>query len=75
MKAYVRLEILRTIRDPFYLFLAVVVPIGFYLLFSGLFGSETPPRGAVGQYRDHGRSGGVWWHLGLPGGDGTAPCQ
>jgi ABC-2 type transport system permease protein len=43
MKAYVRLEILRTIRDPFYLFLAVVVPIGFYLLFSGLFGSETPP--------------------------------
>jgi ABC-2 type transport system permease protein len=43
MKAYIRLEILRTIRDPFYLFLAVVVPIGFYLLFSGLFGSETPP--------------------------------
>ncbi len=43
MKDYVRLEILRTLRDPFYLFLAVVVPIGFYLLFSGLFGSETPP--------------------------------
>src|SRR5579883_979339 len=42
MKDYVRLEILRTLRDPFYLFLAVVVPIGFYLLFSGLFGSETP---------------------------------
>ena len=48
MKAYVRLEILRTIRDPFYLFLAVVVPIGFYLLFSGLFGSETPPRALSG---------------------------
>jgi ABC-2 type transport system permease protein len=43
MKDYIRLEILRTLRDPFYLFLAVVVPIGFYLLFSGLFGSETPP--------------------------------
>lgn len=43
MKGYIRLELLRTLRDPFYLFLAVVVPIGFYLLFSGLFGSETPP--------------------------------
>lgn len=43
MKTYMRLELLRTLRDPFYLFLAVVVPIGFYLLFSGLFGSETPP--------------------------------
>lgn len=39
MKGYIRLEILRTLRDPFYLFLAVVVPIGFYLLFAGLFGS------------------------------------
>jgi ABC-2 type transport system permease protein len=39
MKAYIRLEILRTLRDPFYLFLAVAVPIGFYLLFAGLFGS------------------------------------
>ncbi len=39
MKAYMRLELLRTLRDPFYLFLAVMVPIGFYLLFAGLFGS------------------------------------
>jgi ABC-2 type transport system permease protein len=39
MKSYIRLEILRTLRDPFYLFLAVAVPIGFYLLFAGLFGS------------------------------------
>lgn len=39
MKGYIRLEILRTLRDPFYLFLAVAVPIGFYLLFAGLFGS------------------------------------
>jgi len=43
MKGYMRVELLRTVRDPFYLFLAVGVPIGFYLLFSGLFGSETPP--------------------------------
>jgi ABC-2 type transport system permease protein len=43
MKGYVRVELLRTIRDPFYLFLAVVLPIGFYLLFSGLFGSGSPP--------------------------------
>jgi ABC-2 type transport system permease protein len=39
MKDYMRLELLRTVRDPFYLLLAVVAPIGFYLLFSGLFGS------------------------------------
>src|SRR5215469_3602287 len=47
MKEYIRLEILRTLRDPFYLFLAVVVPIGFYLLFAGLFGSEPHPRGTL----------------------------
>ena len=39
MKNYVRLEVLRTLRDPMYTFLAVGAPIGFYLLFSGLFGS------------------------------------
>jgi ABC-2 type transport system permease protein len=43
VKTYIRLEILRTLRDPFYVFLAVVAPIGFYLLFSGLFGSESAP--------------------------------
>jgi ABC-2 type transport system permease protein len=47
MKGYVRLEILRTLRDPFYLFLAVVVPIGFYLLFSGLFGSSPHAPGTL----------------------------
>src|SRR5215472_4350727 len=47
MKAYMRLEILRTVRDPFYLFLAVVAPIGFYLLFSGLFGSESHAPGTL----------------------------
>jgi ABC-2 type transport system permease protein len=47
MKGYIRLEILRTVRDPFYLFLAVVVPIGFYLLFSGLFGDAPHPPGTL----------------------------
>jgi ABC-2 type transport system permease protein len=47
MKEYVRLEMLRTIRDPFYVFLAVILPIGFYLLFSGLFGSGPTPPGAL----------------------------
>ena len=47
MKGYVRLEILRTLRDPFYLFLAVVVPIGFYLLFAGLFGSSPHAPGTL----------------------------
>jgi ABC-2 type transport system permease protein len=39
MTAYIRAEMLRTLRDPFYIFQAIVVPIGFYVLFSGLFGS------------------------------------
>ncbi len=45
MKGYIRVELLRTLRDPFYLFLAVVAPIGFYLLFAGLFGSLPTRRG------------------------------
>ena len=40
MKGYIKAEMLRTLRDPFYIFQAVVVPIGFYVLFSGLFGSS-----------------------------------
>jgi ABC-2 type transport system permease protein len=47
MKGYIRLEVLRTVRDPFYLFLAVVVPIGFYLLFSGLFGDSPHAPGTL----------------------------
>ncbi len=47
MKNYMRLELLRTLRDPFYVFLAVVVPIGFYLLFAGLFGSEPHAPGTL----------------------------
>ncbi len=47
LRAYVRLELLRTVRDPLYTFLAVVAPIGFYLLFSGLFGGAPAPRGEL----------------------------
>lgn len=43
---YLRLEIARIVRDPKYLALAVVAPIGFYLLFATIFGSSpTPPGG------------------------------
>lgn len=41
MASYLRLEILRTIRDPKYIILAVLSPIGFYLLFSTLFGGQS----------------------------------
>lgn len=37
---FLRLEILRMLRDPKYLALAVVTPIGFYLLFASLFGGS-----------------------------------
>lgn len=43
MKGYLRVELLRTLRDPMYIFLGIGVPIGFYLLFAGLFGSEPHP--------------------------------
>lgn len=35
---YARLEIVRMLRDPRYLALAVIAPIGFYLLFASIFG-------------------------------------
>jgi ABC-2 type transport system permease protein len=41
MIGYLRLEVLRAIRDPRYLLLAVAAPIGFYLLFAALFGQYT----------------------------------
>jgi len=41
MAGYLRLELLRTIRDPKYIILAVLSPIGFYLLFSTLFGGQS----------------------------------
>lgn len=40
MTGYLRLEVLRALRDPKYVILSVGAPIGFYLLFTALFGSE-----------------------------------
>lgn len=40
MIGYLRLEVLRSLRDPRYLILALVAPVGFYLLFAGLYGSQ-----------------------------------
>ena len=37
---YFRLECLRMLRDPRYLALAVITPIGFYLLFATLLGGK-----------------------------------
>jgi ABC-2 type transport system permease protein len=37
---YLRLEVVRMLRDPKYLILAVGAPIGFYLLFATLFGDS-----------------------------------
>jgi ABC-2 type transport system ATP-binding protein len=39
---YLRLELSRTLRDGRYLLLAVVAPVGFYLLFSAVFGGSSP---------------------------------
>jgi ABC-2 type transport system permease protein len=47
MTGYLRAEMLRTVRDPLYIFQAVIVPIGFYLLFSGLFGSAPHAPGTL----------------------------
>ena len=38
---YLRLELSRTLRDGRYLLLAVVAPVGFYLLFSAVFGGKS----------------------------------
>jgi ABC-2 type transport system ATP-binding protein len=38
---YLRLELSRTIRDGRYLLLAVLAPVGFYLLFSAVFGGQS----------------------------------
>ena len=41
MASYLRLEVLRSLRDPKYITLALCAPIGFYLLFATLFGGES----------------------------------
>jgi ABC-2 type transport system ATP-binding protein len=38
---YLRLELSRTVRDGRYLLLAVLAPVGFYLLFSAVFGGKS----------------------------------
>lgn len=38
---YLRLELSRTVRDGRYLLLAVIAPVGFYLLFSAVFGGNS----------------------------------
>lgn len=43
MQRYIRLEIIRSLRDPLYLCLAVAAPIGFYLLFTAIFGNTPQP--------------------------------
>jgi len=45
---YLRLECVRMLRDPRYLALAVLAPIGFYLLFSSIFGGGPVPPGQLG---------------------------
>jgi ABC-2 type transport system permease protein len=45
--ALLRLECLRMLRDPRYLALAVLAPVGFYLLFASLFGHAPVARGAL----------------------------
>lgn len=47
MKEYIRLEALRTVRDPLYTSIAVIAPIGFYLLFAGLFGASPHAPGTL----------------------------
>ncbi len=64
MKGYLNVELRRTLRDPFYIILAVVVPIGFYLLFAGLFGSSPHAPGTlsgnVGIMVSMAVYGGIW---------------
>jgi ABC-2 type transport system permease protein len=45
---YLRLEIVRMLRDLRFIALAVIAPIGFYLLFATLFGSQPAPPGQLG---------------------------
>lgn len=47
MFGYLRLEVARSLRDPRYVVLALVAPVGFYLLFSTLFGGPSAGPNAV----------------------------
>jgi ABC-2 type transport system permease protein len=45
MSAYLRLELLRTLRDRRYLIMTVAMPVALYLLFSTVFGNQPPSDG------------------------------
>ena len=45
---YLGLELSRTLRDGRYLLLAVIAPVGFYLLFSAVFSNATGPNTTFG---------------------------
>jgi ABC-2 type transport system ATP-binding protein len=45
---YLGLELSRTLRDGRYLLLAVIAPVGFYLLFSAVFSNSTGPNTTFG---------------------------
>jgi ABC-2 type transport system permease protein len=47
MFGYLRLEVARSLRDPRYVVLALVAPVGFYLLFSTLFAGPSAGPNAV----------------------------
>ena len=47
MFGYLRLEVARSLRDPRYIVLALAAPVGFYLLFSTLFGGPSAGPNAV----------------------------
>ena len=47
MFGYLKLEILRSLRDPRYLVLALAAPVGFYILFAGLFGNDSGTYGVT----------------------------
>lgn len=45
MTAYLRLELVRTLRDRRYLIMTIAMPVALYLLFSSVFGSQPPSDG------------------------------
>ncbi|MGV9293233.1 MULTISPECIES: ABC transporter permease [Amycolatopsis] len=45
---YLRLEILRIVRSPQFALFTIVVPLGMFLLFGGLFGDQVGPNGIRG---------------------------
>ena len=71
IRCYLRLELLRVVRDARYLALAVGAPIGFYLLFATLFGDQpTLPgqlKGTVGIMVAMAAYGAIWAVLSATG--------